>query len=49
MQVDTWDEMKSLTRRRFVPGHYYREFAFLLSFFPFFYRDLLLYTPRNQF
>jgi hypothetical protein len=24
-QVDTWDEMKSFIRRRFVPSHYYRE------------------------
>jgi hypothetical protein len=32
IQVDTWDEMKSLTRRRFVPDHYYREFAFFLFF-----------------
>jgi hypothetical protein len=24
-QVDTWEKMKSLIRRRFVPSHYYRE------------------------
>ena len=23
--VETWDEMKSLMRRRFVPNHYYRD------------------------
>ena len=23
-QIDIWDEMKFLMRRRFVPGHYYR-------------------------
>jgi hypothetical protein len=24
-KVDTWDEMKSLMMRKFVPSHYYRE------------------------
>ncbi len=23
--IDTWDEMKAIIERRFVPNHYYRE------------------------
>ena len=23
--IDTWEEMKAIMRRRFVPNHYYRE------------------------
>ena len=30
-QVDTWDKMKSLMRRRFVPSHYYRELYQMLE------------------
>ena len=23
--IETWDEMKSLMRKRFIPNHYYRD------------------------
>jgi hypothetical protein len=29
-QVDTWDEMKSIMRKIFVPSHYYKELYQLL-------------------